>query len=48
MMLLGMRYAVTGLRLNSKQSMCDTVPIVEPSRITGMEVMFTFVWQNEW
>jgi hypothetical protein len=22
--------------------------IVELSRITGMEVMITFVWQNEW
>jgi hypothetical protein len=48
MMLLGVRYVVTRLRLNSRQSLCDTVPIVEPSRITGMEVMITFVWQNEW
>jgi hypothetical protein len=48
MMLLGMRYVVTELRLNSRQSLCDIVPIVEPSRITGMEVMITFVWKNEW
>jgi hypothetical protein len=48
MMLLGVRYAVTGLRLDSRQSLCDTVPIVEPSHIIGMEVMITFVWQNEW
>jgi hypothetical protein len=43
MMLLGMRYAVTRLWLNSRQSLCDTVPIIELSRITGMEVMITFV-----
>jgi hypothetical protein len=48
MMLLGVHDAVTGLRLNSRQSLCDTVPIVEPSRITGMEVMITLVWQKEW
>jgi hypothetical protein len=48
MMLLGVCYAVSGLRLNSRQNQCDIVPIVEPGRITGMEVMITFVWQNEW
>jgi hypothetical protein len=42
MVLLGVRYVVTGLRLDSRQSLCDKVPIVEPSRITGMEVMITF------
>jgi hypothetical protein len=47
-MLLGVRYAIIGLRLNSRQSLCDTVPMVEPSHITCMEVMITFVWQNEW
>jgi hypothetical protein len=48
MMMLGIRYAITELRLNSRQSLCDIVPIVELSRITGMEVVITFVWQNEW
>jgi hypothetical protein len=31
MMLLGVRYVITGLRLNSRQSLCDIVPIVEQS-----------------
>jgi hypothetical protein len=48
MMLLGMPYVVIGLLMVSRQSLCDKVPIVEPSRITSMEVMITFVWQNEW
>jgi hypothetical protein len=48
MMMLGVRYAVTGLRLISRQSLCDTVPVVELSRITGMEMMITFIWRNEW
>jgi hypothetical protein len=47
MMLLGVPYDVIGLRLILRQSLCDKVPIVEPSRIIGMEVMITFVWQNE-
>jgi hypothetical protein len=33
-----------GLYLNSRQSLCDTVSVMESSRITGMEVMITFVW----
>jgi hypothetical protein len=48
MMLLGVPYAVIGLRIISRQSLYDKVPIVEPSHITSMEVMITFVWQNEW
>jgi hypothetical protein len=48
MMLLGVPYAVIGLRIISRQSLYDEVPIVEPSRITSMEVLIPFVWQNEW
>jgi hypothetical protein len=48
MMLLGVPYAVIGLRIISRQSLYDKVPIVEPRHITSMEVMITFVWQNEW
>ena len=39
MMLLGVPYAVIGLRIISRQSLYDKVPIVESSRITSMEVM---------
>jgi hypothetical protein len=48
MMLLGMPYAVIGLWIISRQSLYDKVPIIELSRIISMEVMITFVWQNEW
>jgi hypothetical protein len=48
MMLLGVPYAIIGLRMISMQSLCNKVPIVELSHITSMEAMITFVWQNEW
>jgi hypothetical protein len=42
-MLLGVCYAVIGLWMSSKLSLCDKVPIMELSRITGIEVMTTFI-----
>jgi hypothetical protein len=48
MMLLGVPYVIIELRMISRRSLCDKVPIMESSRITSMEVMITFVWQNEW
>jgi hypothetical protein len=48
MMLLGVPYSIIGLRLISRQSLCDIVQILEASCITGMELMITFIWKNEW